>query len=112
MRWAPLRGALSELIKAIYYRSSGQEKWEPRSGEPVFRPDVRPTLSCAFDFDPNTLGGSQGLQLFHPHPHGAHPVVLETGGGDAFGQGFGQPDMALGDDGADAFFDHMIRSEE
>ena len=31
------------------------------------------------------------------------PRVLETGRGDAFGQGFDQPDMAFGDHGADLF---------
>src|SRR5581483_2540080 len=97
MRSAPFSGALSELIKAIYYRSSGQEKWEPRSGEPVFRPDVRPTLTRALYFYTDTFGRGEGFQLFHPYPHGAHPFVLKTGGGDALGQGFGQPDMTLGD---------------
>ena len=37
-------------VKEIFYtlqgegarRSGGQEKWEPRSGEPVFRPAARP----------------------------------------------------------------------
>ena len=57
---------------------------------------------------PDALGMSQGFQLFHPHPDGADPRILETGRGDALGQGFGQPDMAFGDDGADALFDHVI----
>src|SRR5581483_1745883 len=40
--------------------------------------------------------------------YGANAAVLETGRRDALGQGFGQADMALRDDGADALFDHMI----
>ena len=31
------------------------------------------------------------MELFHPHPGGFDAGILETGGGDALGQGLDQP---------------------
>ena len=65
-------------------------------------------LAGALNLYTDAFRAGQGMQLFHPHPHGAYPGVLETGCGDVFGQGFRQFDMAFGDDGADALLDHMV----
>src|SRR3954463_1043068 len=81
-------------IRAAAYRSEGGEDGAPLPG--------------SFNLYTNRLGGGEGFQLLHPHPYGSDPRVLKTGRGDALGQGLGQADMALRDDGPDALFDRMI----
>ncbi len=50
----------------------------------------------ALDFNPDTGSLCYGVGLFYAHTDGLHAPVFQAFGGDGFGQGFNQMNMAFG----------------
>ncbi len=60
------------------------------------------------DFHACAFGTRQGMEFFHPHAGGFHAGVVEAGLRDAFGQRFGEVDVARCHERADFLFDGCV----
>jgi hypothetical protein len=72
---------------------------------------LRAGASHALDLDPDTCCVLIYVELFHLYPCACHALVAEAKGGDIFGKGFDEVDVAARDHGPHAIDDMFVRND-